>query len=1180
MMPKKPFNLPRLSTLLVPFFLSIVTVLQAQTNVTTNAGDESVGSLGWAVTTINNAGGGSISIDNSIGPITLTQPFVPLSQTVTFLGVSNVIGQDSAQAQYLFQHNLLIANGAAMTLTDNGALASGLDAGLTAVDWTVGFNSSFTLTGGNGPAQTAGGGAFVTLSTGGAWNGSNFLIQGGAGGVGNVGGDGGSASVSASSLFLSGTNGKIGGGAGGGGAFQSGNGGDATLNTGSLQMVSAAQLQILGGSGGVSTGALGSGGEALLYASSVSLTGANTYLTLQGGLGESLFASIGSGPDGAGAGGSVAVTATTVLVDSLSQLSLIGGAGGAGYSLSTELGGNGGSATVLAGSLALTNQGSMSVSAGSGGAGGLGNPGGTGGTAFVTVGSTQEGGGTLLSISGGGGGGNANGGSANFIANSQSLSSGATFLITGGGGGSGAGAGGNGGAVQVTAAALTLATGSLWEAFGGAAGTGTSTNGSGGGVQANITDLEGSGTVSMGGQGSLSLQVNQGDFTGTLAGGESLSLVGYGALTLTGNNTYSGGTSIAQGRIAINSDAGLGSGNLTLDGGTLEVDAPSSGPDVYNTTRSIVLTGNGGTIDVSTGLFDSLFSGVISGPGGLDLTGGSLITLEAVNTYSGPTTITDGQLLIASFAQILGPVTVMNLGTLSGEGSVLGSVSNNGTIQGGAFASYGTLTVGSYTQDSAGTLASFVSPTQSDLLSVSGGATLDGNLEVQQNGGAGTWGVRYKYILLSAGSLTGSFAATLYNTYPDWTPTLSYGSNAVTLTLTRDNADFVPWATGANETSLANVLNAAVSTGSDSLADKLNELYLLPSGQGKALDQMVGPLYAALPTILLDNAQFEDAILFNRLNGASGPSLPGARAGWGQSLFAAQATGNAARGTGTSPEGGEGLWLYNTNGRGSVSAGDDGIAYTKANYGILIGYDAELFKGFTGGLMAGYLHTDVNAGDLDATGAVDGTQFGAYGGQRFGDLGIGFTASYQMNNYRVDRSIVFVTDANNTKGEYSGSQYQAALQADLALKLGGLTVRPLAGAQYAHLSEDGFTETGSDSLALKLPAQSYDSVRPYLGVDAGQSFAMDEDLNLHPRLNFSVSEELMTQPAKIQAALIGAPNNAFTLTGTTPSAATVGVGAGLGMVFSKKFELYADYQGQFSGSQNLNDFDFGADLHF
>jgi fibronectin-binding autotransporter adhesin len=137
-----------------------------------------------------------------------------------------------------------------------------------------------------------------------------------------------------------------------------------------------------------------------------------------------------------------------------------------------------------------------------------------------------------------------------------------------------------------------------------------------------------------------------------IGGAGTMNVSGGAILNLSGNNTYSGATTITSGT--------LQAGSTTAFGPTSEVTIAAGGVLALNNYNNTVysLSGSGsvtlgtGTLTVGGGLgpfINTTFSGVISGSGGFTYnTYDQVLTLTGANTYSGTTTITQGTLEIGN----------------------------------------------------------------------------------------------------------------------------------------------------------------------------------------------------------------------------------------------------------------------------------------------------------------------------------------------------------------------------------------------------------------------------------------------------------------------------------------------------------------------------------------------------
>jgi len=150
--------------------------------------------------------------------------------------------------------------------------------------------------------------------------------------------------------------------------------------------------------------------------------------------------------------------------------------------------------------------------------------------------------------------------------------------------------------------------------------------------------------------------------TGSIVGSGGLSKTGTGTLTLATTNSYSGGTLLSAGVLAIAADTALGTGPVVLGGGTIQ----SSGGTARTLNNPVVLNGSttiGGTenlnftsvgagavpanstITVTSSGVNATIATALSGAGSITKAGAGTMTLSGANTYSGGTTLSAGKLV-------------------------------------------------------------------------------------------------------------------------------------------------------------------------------------------------------------------------------------------------------------------------------------------------------------------------------------------------------------------------------------------------------------------------------------------------------------------------------------------------------------------------------------------------------
>ncbi|MBI5272731.1 MAG: autotransporter domain-containing protein [Chlamydiia bacterium] len=913
----------------------------------------------------------------------------------------------------------------------------------------AGENGSGGNNGGGGGGGHSGAGSGGSTG-GGTATGISGLFLGGGGG-GSVGLAGGGASNAGgptpSNLYAGGTSSGTNGGGGGAGA--GGAGGNATSITGGIGGVGLGIDTFFGAGGGGGGGGLGNGGNGLGAGGGGAASGGGiggSGGAIGGGGGGGLTAnSGGAGGFGAGGGGSGAGSAggTPGVCGGNGGLGIgAGGGGGAGF---------GGAIFIQQGALlTIGDSTSFSGNSSTGGAGGTASGSGTAGAAGTHLGADLflQSGGTII---------------FNLVSSGLTVAS-SIDSDQGGGGGSG------GGVTLTGTNTLVLSSANTYT------GTTTIVSGilniaadSGLGIAANPLII-GTGTlqiagaltsarsISLTGSSIIDTQGNALGLSGPMTGGGSLNFIGTGStVSLSGANSYSGGTNISSG--------------ITLQGSTASLQGAISVQAIDSTLIFNVLNQSGG----------NLYAGALSGLGFVLLQGSGTIQLSAASpSFTGTMTVSSGvELNMNGSIANAGLLTIVSGATLSGSGTV-GNVTNSGTISPGN--SLGTIHVnGNLSLQPSSQLSIELAPGGfSDAIAVTGTAQLDGNVLFTPT--SGFYGFQSSFSFLTSSGLGGSTFASFSITNPSFTGTIVYpgGNNAVLLiTISQPFLEF-PYG-NFNEAQVGNYVDLLSASGQISLA--LRTLLDTLTGASndainKALDQMHPAPYSAIAEMQAEVGGQLVSLFHRRPYLSCGCERE--RRVWVAPF---------------------GNWLR----EGSLGEQFGLEALTK---GIAVGCDMDVGSYAILGIGGTWNQSDLTWHSGHGSGTVD-----RYLGALYADLmasnfycGLSILAGVDDNN--LTRHIQFASNELSAKGSFLALDLEAQIASAYFFGIPSCLFYPYLNIDFFHLGASGFTETGAETLALHVSPHAGGTLRTEAGIALQiQNTNDDETICISPKFILGWSME-------------------------------------------------------------------------
>jgi len=242
--------------------------------------------------------------------------------------------------------------------------------------------------------------------------------------------------------------------------------------------------------------------------------------------------------------------------------------------------------------------------------------------------------------------------------------------------------------------------------------------------------------------------------SGPVSGTSDLTKTGDGTLTLSGANTFTGWTTLSAGTLVLGHTSALAGSTLNLGGtGTLSFASPGTYL-LAGLTGSQALNLGSSTLSIGGSGLGSVYSGVLSGSGGLTKTGDGILELLGINTFTGKVAVTGGSLWIAAESGLGATPATATADAVTLDGGALLLTTGNVTFS----ANRGfTLGAGGGTLDTSSiTDATNNSVTFAGGISGTGGLTLRAHGDLSASGG----GSNTRVLLSGANTFTGAVTIT------------------------------------------------------------------------------------------------------------------------------------------------------------------------------------------------------------------------------------------------------------------------------------------------------------------------------------------------------------------------------------------------------------------------------------
>ncbi|BAZ03882.1 autotransporter domain-containing protein [Calothrix sp. NIES-3974] len=252
---------------------------------------------------------------------------------------------------------------------------------------------------------------------------------------------------------------------------------------------------------------------------------------------------------------------------------------------------------------------------------------------------------------------------------------------------------------------------------------------------------------------------------------------------------------------------------------------------------------------------------------------------------------------------------------------------------------------------------------------------------------------------------------------------------------------------------------------------------------------------------------------------------------------------------------------------GDRNSSNDNPGYDFTTSGVTVGVDYRvadnLAVGVAFGLVGNETNFNRNRGKLESNG-YGISLYSNYSQTNFWTNAI---LSYGNNDFDINRKTNF--DNRTATATTNTSQFSASLKGGYIVRSGNLAYGPILGVRYDRVNIDGYTETGAQSLNLKVNDQNAEAFTLSIGAQAAVEFNTGST-KIIPHLRVSYERELGENTRTITTELLNQPGIPRRINTPERDKDYLKLGVGTQVVFSQNFAGAIDYE-TVIGRENFSD---------